>query len=317
MYRSILVPLDGSPLSERALPHAQELSCRAGEALRLAHVHIPSPAPVYLAELPLADTQPGERACEAERAYLDALAERLRAGSTISVDTVLLEGAITDTVADLIAAQVREQPADLVAMTTHGRGGLARFWLGSVADELVRRLPVPLLLLRPDAHAPSAATAHTPRRILIPLDGSANAESVLPHALALGRAMQAEYRLVRVVEPVMVARPLPTNPAVRALDDQLIDQLRVEAQTYLEQLAERLAAQGLTAQIEVIVAPQAALAILEAAQQGGTDVIAMATHGRRGLARVLLGSVADKVLRGAIAPVLLYRAIAQQESRTT
>lgn len=312
MYRSILVPLDGSPLSEHALPLAQDLARQAGAVLRLAHVHIPSPAPVYMADLPLADTQLDERASESEHTYLDALATRMRADSGISVDTVLLEGAVTDTVAELIAAHVREQPVDLVAMTTHGRGGLARFWLGSVADELVRRLPVPLLLLRPDAHTASAAVAHSPRRMLIPLDGSANAEAILPHALALGQAMQAEYTLLRVVEPVMIARPLPSNPAVRALDDQLIDQLRVEAQTYLEQLALRLVAQGLKAQIEVIVVPQAALAILEAAQQGGIDVIAMATHGRRGLARVLLGSVADKVLRGATAPVLLYRAIAPQ-----
>jgi nucleotide-binding universal stress UspA family protein len=145
------------------------------------------------------------------------------------------------------------------------------------------------------------------RSILIPLDGSTNAEAVLPHALALGQATQAEYRLLRVVEPVMVARPMPANPAVRALDDQLIDQLRVDAQLYLDQLAERLAAQGLTVRSTVVVAPQAAIAILEAAQQDGIDLIAMATHGRRGLARVLLGSVADKVLRGATAPVLLYR----------
>jgi nucleotide-binding universal stress UspA family protein len=164
-----------------------------------------------------------------------------------------------------------------------------------------------LLLLRPNQRASAAAVAHTPRRILIPLDGSTNAEAVLPHALALGRATQAEYRLLRVVEPVMVARRLPTDPMVREHDDQLLDQLRVDAQIYLEQQAERLAAKGLTARIEVVVAPQTANTILEAAQQDGIDLIAMATHGRRGLARVLLGSVADKVLRGATAPVLLYR----------
>lgn len=313
MYRSILVPLDGSPLSERALPLAQDLACRTGAALHLAHVHIPSSAPLYTSDLPLSDTRPDERARESERAYLDALAEQLRAETDISVDAALLEGALTDTVADLIAAHVGEQPIDLVVMTTHGRGGLARFWLGSVADELVRRLAVPVLLLRPDAHTPSTAVAQRPRRILIPLDGSANAEAVLPHALALGQALQAEYTLLRVVETVMVTRPMPPNPAVRELDDQLIDHLRVDAQISLEQLAERLAAQALTARIEVVVAPQAALAILEEAQQEGIDLIAMATHGRRGLARVLLGSVADNVLRGTTAPVLLYRPLAHKE----
>src|SRR5262245_60869708 len=245
MYRSILVPLDGSPLSEHALPLAQDLARLSGAALHLAHVHIPSTALLYTEDLPLSDTRQDERARESERAYLEALAEQLCGNSDISVEAALLAGAITDTVADLVAAHVREQPVDLVVMTTHGRGGLARFWLGSVADELVRRLPVPVLLLRPDAHTPSTAVAHAPRRILIPLDGSANAEAVLPHALALGQAAQAEYTLLRVVKSVMIARPMPPSPAVRELDDQLIDQLRVDAQIYLEQLAERLGRQAL------------------------------------------------------------------------
>jgi nucleotide-binding universal stress UspA family protein len=307
MYRSILVPLDGSPLSERALPLARDLARRTGAALHLAHVHIIHTAPLYTAGLPLADTGADERACESERAYLKALAEQLRIETDIPVETVLLDGAITDSVADLIAAHAREQRIDLAVMTTHGRGGLARFWLGSVADELVRRLTMPVLLLRPDDAAATANALKLPRRILVPLDGSANAEAVLPYALALGQAAQAEYTLLRVVEPVMVARPAPVAPVVREYDDDLIDKLRIDAQIYLEQIAARLAAQAPAARIEVVVAPQAATAILEEAQQDRIDVIAMATHGRRGLARVLLGSVADKVLRGAMSPVMLYR----------
>ena len=100
---------------------------------------------------------------------------------------------------------------------------------------------------------------------------------------------------------------------MRELDDQLIDQLRVDAQVYLEGVAAHLAAQAQTVRTQVVVAPYAAVAILEEAQEGAIDLIAMATHGRRGLARVLVGSVADKVLRGATTPVLLYRAPAHQE----
>jgi nucleotide-binding universal stress UspA family protein len=315
MYRSILVPLDGSQLSERSLPLAQDLARRAGAALHLAHVHIPSSAPLYTADLPLADTQLDERTRESELSYLKSLAERLRTESDFPVDMTLLDGAITDSVADLIAAHVCKHRIDLVVMTTHGRGGFARFWLGSVADELVRRLPVPVLLLRPDERTPVAAAPQTRRRILIPLDGSANGEAILPHVLALGQAAQAEYTLLRVVESVMSAHPMPTNPAVRELDDQLIDQVRVDAQIYLEQVAERLAEQGLTTRIEVVVAPQAAIAILEQAKQDRSDLIAMATHGRRGLARLLLGSVADRVLHGATTPMLLYRAPMQKEDK--
>jgi nucleotide-binding universal stress UspA family protein len=151
------------------------------------------------------------------------------------------------------------------------------------------------------------------RSILVPLDGSANAEAILPHILDLHQAVRAEYTLLRVVESMMIARPMPPNAAVRELDAQLIDKLRVDAEIYLEQVAGRLAAQGLTTRSEVLVAPQAAIAILEQAKQDRSDLIAMATHGRRGLARVLLGSVADKVLRGATAPVLLYHPLAHKE----
>lgn len=307
MYHSILVPLDGSPLSEQALPLAQDLARRCGAALHLMHIHIPSYTPIYTAGLPLVDTGLDERACEAERAYLEAVGQRLRAATDIPVDTALLEGTLADSIADLITAHVREQHVDLVVMTTHGRSGLARFWLGSVADELVRCLPVPVLLLRPDVPAASKAVAQMPRRILIPLDGSANAEAVLPYALALGQATQAEYRLLRVVESMMVVGAMVPDPAVRELDDQLLEQLRVDAQIYLQQVAERIAAQAPTTLIEVVVAPQAAITILEQAQHDGIDLIAMATHGRRGLARFWLGSTADKVLRGATTPVLLYR----------
>jgi nucleotide-binding universal stress UspA family protein len=145
------------------------------------------------------------------------------------------------------------------------------------------------------------------RKILIPLDGSAAAETILPQVLALGLAAPATMLLLRVVEPVQLVRHIPADPAVRALDDQLIDRLIVDAQSYLEQLAERLDAPGLAVQTRVVVAPQAAAAILEQAQSDTPDLIAMATHARRGLARVLLGSVAETVLREASVPVLLYR----------
>jgi nucleotide-binding universal stress UspA family protein len=306
MYRSILVPLDGSSLGEQALPFAQDLAQRTGAALHLAHVHIPPTTPMYTADLPLFDTRLDEQISAQENAYLDALAAKIRSTTDIQVESVLLEGAITDGVADLLASCAAEQQVDIVVMTTHGRGGLARLWLGSVADELLRRLPMPVLLLRPydSAHAP---VGWPPRQILIPLDGSANAEAILPYALALGQATQAEYTLLRVIEPVVVSHHLPVNPAVRALDEHWLDQRRVEAQAYLEQVAARLAAQSLKVHIQVLVEPQAALAILEEAHKEQIGLLAMATHGRHGLARLLVGSVADKVLRGATIPLLLYR----------
>jgi nucleotide-binding universal stress UspA family protein len=307
MYRSILVPLDGSQLSERALTPALAIARRMGATLHLAHVHIPPTSPIYSADLPLFDSTLDERMLEDERAYLGTVAERLRAAGDVRVEATLIDGAITESVPDLITGRALAVAADLVVMTTHGRGGIVRFWLGSVADELVRRLPMPVLLLRPDQGTQAQPVEPVLRNILVPLDGSANAEAILKDVLVLGKAMQSDLTLLRVVEPLMVARHLPTAPAVRELDDALIDQLRTDAQAYLEQVAERLAGQSLKAHVRVVVAPQAAVAILEEACHEQADLIAMATHGRHGLARLLVGSVADKVLRGATTPVLVYR----------
>jgi nucleotide-binding universal stress UspA family protein len=148
--------------------------------------------------------------------------------------------------------------------------------------------------------------------ILIPLDGSTAAETMLSQLQELGLAAPVTYILLRVVEPVQLVRRMPADPAVRELDDQLLDRLIVGAQQYLEQLAEHLAAPGMNVQTKVVVAPQAATAILEQAQLDKADLIAMATHARRGLARVLLGSVAETVLREARIPVLLRRPLDQQ-----
>jgi len=145
-----------------------------------------------------------------------------------------------------------------------------------------------------------------PQSMLIPLDGSTTAETILPHVLAFCQETPMTYVLLRVVEPVQVARHMPANPAVRELDNQLIDQLIVDAQHYLEQVAARLNRQAATVQVRVVVAPYAADAIIEQAQQDAVDLIAMATHARHGLSRVLLGSVAETVLRNASVPVLLF-----------
>ncbi len=239
-FTSILVPLDGSPSSEHALPLAVRVARQTGAALHLAHVHVPPSVPMVTANLPLFDATLDDRAREQERVYLDMIIARLRTEPALCADSALLEGANSDSVADLISAHARATAADLVVMTTHGRGGLARLWLGSVADELVRQIHTPVLLLRPGEGVPAPAAEAVFQKILIPLDGSATAEQILEYVLALGGPSETDYTLLRVVEPVMLVRHIPANPAVKELDQQLLDQLRVEAQIYLEQVAERL-----------------------------------------------------------------------------
>jgi nucleotide-binding universal stress UspA family protein len=147
------------------------------------------------------------------------------------------------------------------------------------------------------------------RHILIPLDGSELAEQILEPALALGDLTQAAYTLVHVVELFVLPGYAPLAQAVH-LDAEMTQTVRDERQRYLDDLAQRLRAGGRQVHTRTLLGAQPAVAILDAAQAQGADLIALATHGRTGLARLLIGSVADKVRRGADMPVLLYRPLA-------
>jgi nucleotide-binding universal stress UspA family protein len=307
MYRSLLVPLDGSPFGEQALPLALSLARRAGAALHLVHV-IP-PVPALYAEALLAT--PGlEDIRPRQQTYLDDLANRLRSLAPVAVHTAVLDGGPGPTLQD--HAGVVEP--DLVVLTTHGRGPLRRFWLGSVADYLVRHLDVPVLLLRPHEASINWTTDPAPRHILLPLDGSALAEEMIEPVVALASLCGADFLLLRAIRPVM---PVPLGreeggmgPTVERLIEQIRsihEQLHKEAESYLEGVAQRLRSRGLQVKTRVAVEEQPALAILHEANPPAIDLVALQTHGRGSLARLLLGSVADKVIRGAAVPVLVRR----------
>jgi nucleotide-binding universal stress UspA family protein len=168
--------------------------------------------------------------------------------------------------------------------------------LGSVTDELIRRATMPVLVVRPKEKDPGILPEPVLDNILIPLDGSALAEQVLEPALDLARLMEARCTLLRVVEP----------PVERAGGGRS-DEARTEAAAYLKHVAAKVSSQGLQVQTRVAVAHHAADAILAEAEAPACTLIALATHGRGGLKRLLLGSVADQLVRRALSPVLVNR----------
>lgn len=319
MIRTILVPLDGSDFAEAALDLAFPLAIEHGARLVLATV-LPDAEPS-----PSAGARPedgrADPARESGRRYLADVAERLEGrvleGRDLEVETLLLEGDIVDA----LETAIHDIAADLVAMTTHGRGGLDRAWLGSVADELVRLAPAPVLLVRP-SEAKSGEPGRRPdiiapgapfRRILIPLDGSERSEKVLPLAVQLADPEEAELTLFRTAEPI-----IPIDHAVGALglitDASDLEYREQEAARYLDRVAAPLRERGLVVHTRVDRVVQPAVAILEAARQLDADLIAMATRGHGGVTRFLIGSVADKVLRSADTPLLLVRPRDEDES---
>jgi nucleotide-binding universal stress UspA family protein len=287
MFRSILVPLDGSAFGEHALPLPLSIARRAGCGVQLVHVHAPEDPP---------------EAVTAQTAYVEGVAGKLAAAGVAAVPALM----VGETVSEL-REYAWSSAVDLVVMTTHGRGPLSRFWLGSVADALVRELATSLLLVRP-SEGPVDLTAEVRLgHLLMPLDGSAHAEAILGPALQLGEAMKSAYTLLQVVSPMPVLGYDVFGYDPAGANDALVDQMRVREVGYLDGVAARLRGRGLHVRPVVAVSLSAAGAILAEAGTGGHDVIALETHGRHGTARVLLGSVADKVVRGAVVPVLVHR----------
>ena len=207
--------------------------------------------------------------------------------------------------AETIARHAEDNAFGLMVLATHGRGAVSRLWLGSVSDALVRRLTVPVLLIRPSEEAVVPPVTRF-KKVLVALDGSVESESALTSALVLADPKRTELVLVRVVTPVPIVADagMPATPVV---DEGLTEVLRSQAETYLAGVAARVRSPTVTVSTRVLSEPGVAHAILEEAALAGVEFIALATHGARGLRRMVLGSVADKVLRGADRPVLLTR----------
>ncbi|HXE57693.1 MAG TPA: universal stress protein [Gemmatimonadales bacterium] len=297
MYHRVLVPLDGSPFAEQAVPFAAAIARRRDAILDLTLVHQPVPAWSLVADAANADQALLLAVQERERAYLDETAGRLRADG-LAVEVTTLFGHVPSALAEHVDAS----GADLVVMTTHGRGPLSRFWVGSVADAMVRRVSVPVLLVRPRKGVSGRRT--TFRRVLIPLDRSELAETALEPALALVEPGPARLVLLEVLDqpaPVME----PPLPYLVGIDPQLTLQQRELAEGYLAGVAERLRGRGFGVETRVGLGAGTADAVLAQAKTDRVDLIALATHGAGGLRRLALGSVADKIVRGADRPVLV------------
>lgn len=295
MFRTILVPLDGSSFGEHALPVAQMIARRTGALLQLTHVHTTA-IPLAADAPPALDEALDAALRDRERTYLDQLAAQIGADGTVAVSTALLE----EPVVSAIDSYAAETFTDLIVLTTHGRGALSRLWLGSVADTLLRRTALPVLVVRPHDLELDIDHDRTFHRVLIPLDGSALAEQIIPRATALGTLTGAEYILLQAVDAERAHRVGDSDTAAASGPQ------REAAAHYLEQVAAGMRAAGMHVHTDVVPSPPSA-AILAYARDHAADMIAMETHGRGGLTRLLLGSVTEKVLRGAAVPVLVHR----------
>lgn len=295
MYKQILVSLDGSAFAESALPLTLEISRRTGAAVHIATVLEPVTSFAY-------EGWEGA-AVEWSNQYLEDVLARIEGSAGGEVTHAVLSGHTVE----MLQSECEARGADLVVMASHGRGAMSRVWLGSVADGFVRQATVPVLLVRPEEGAePVQSFDHTFDTLLVPLDGSELSEDALDHATEFGELFDSAYHLTRIVSyPVDIASPY--LPHTAQLNQQIMEDAKKGAAEYLEAHAENMRRRGLRVTTSVAVDAQAGHGILSEAEAVGADMVAMATHGRKGLSRAILGSAADKVLRGIHRPLLLHR----------
>ena len=296
MLRLIMVPLDGSRFAESALPLALALSRKTGAALHLVTVQEPIPSFAY---------DEWENAAQHwSTEYLNSAVERASRHAGGGVSSTLLAG----DVAEVLEEEAQARSAELVVMATHGRGVLSRAWLGSVADAFLHHTRRPLLLVRPDGEGtePELAAEISFSKVLVPLDGTELSESVLTHAASFADLFGAKLRLMRVV-PYPMQFSSPYLPHTIQMNQQFVAEAQQAGLAYLMEKAEALGGEGRQVEVAVVVVAQPGQGILAELEDSGCDLLAMATHGRGGLTRAILGSTADKVVRGTHVPVLLYR----------
>lgn len=299
MYTKILIPLDSSKTAEQVLPYLQWLIAPQAE-LHLVSVVEPN---MYAYALDSNDAAIHDKLqavihSDLEK-YLGAVRAELQ-GQGYKVQTWVARGDAAQTVAD-VATKIQ---ADLIAMTTHGRTGFARWALGSVADRVIQIAHQPILLVRIDQ---AAATAYRISQILTPLDGSPLAEAALAHAEQIAQQTGATLHLLRAVEPLSSWQK--TILSEHGYGEQELEAERcAEAQHYLTQICKRLQTSKIATCTQVYTggAADAVLAVLE---KDPVDLIVMSTHGLSGYSRWVYGSVASKVLHNSTCPLLLLRSV--------
>jgi nucleotide-binding universal stress UspA family protein len=303
MFKKILVPVDGSAFAESALPTALELSRRTDAVIWLAMVNQPAGL-----------IGGWEEAFQSTHiAYMESLEGKVAEVAARPASTALLDG----DVADALCQEALRSDSDLIVMSTHGRGGLTRVWLGSVADAVVRQSSTPVLLVRPPEGEQPFLEVEEPkiRRILIPLEGSTLSEAAIEPALELGALFGASFTLLRVIEfPIMVGAYLPET---LQSNQAILEEAETEARAYLEGVRSRLDDGSRQIDTDVVVNQQPARGILNYAAANNADLVSIATHGRGGVERTLLGSTADKVIRGANTPILIVRPVRREAPALT
>lgn len=308
MYSRILAPLDGSEYAERVLPFTQSLATGLSLPVTLLYAIEPEHPSISQSLNPgLHQHQSAEHRTQHAMAYLEPVAAELR-NAGLNVGTAIPQGQPDAAIVE----EADKDPGVLITMSSHGRSGLTRWWMGSVADRVLHLASNPLLIIHA-THPRGTDQEERFERIIVPVDGSELAEQILPHVTYLSAATGVTIDLVQAIpsrdeyngfislRPTGLISSLPSYEEY----DQTVS---AEAASYLDDLKTRLLQQGAASVETQLLHGPAADSITDLAASTRNNLVAMTTHGRSGVARMVMGSVAERVVRQSASPVLLVRA---------
>jgi nucleotide-binding universal stress UspA family protein len=297
MYTRMLIPLDGSTVAEQVLPYARSLARGLGIPVDLLEV---VDADAFKL---LADSEKGRfidivlaEKMQSCRSYLDTIARSFD-GSPVNCFAVIGKAE------EIIIEKAGAEANTLIVMATHGRSGIQRWLLGSVAEKVLNGANRPLLLVR--AIEPGKTDGEAAfKTVVVALDGSPLAEKVLPHVVDLAKKAKLKVIFIRAyaVPPTISAEEYGN------LQTDLIDHLEWEARDYLETKIREVKEQGLVDVEAVVKFGYGAEEIITLGRDTPDNFIAMCTHGRSGIGRWVLGSVTQRVVQHSGDPVLIIRA---------
>jgi nucleotide-binding universal stress UspA family protein len=299
MYNSIMVPTDCSGFDREAIRVALRLAEKTNSKVHLVRVSASA------AFFGMASTTDGlaisaealEQELDTELAELHALAAECRTITAAAITTSLEQGSIPDA----LAGYANRNDVDLIVISTHGRRGFARFSLGSVTDSMIRLTTIPVLVVKPPPSYLNPQVADAFKRIVVPLDGSALAEQILPRIAGLADLEGAELTLLYVLKPQTYSQQQVQDPLLPWWEKDI-----ASAEAYLFPLAAKLRRRGLAVSSDIVIGENIAEKIAEFARCEKADLIAIATHGRGGLSRLIHGSVADALTKAARASVFVF-----------
>ena len=302
LSQPILVPLDGTDVAKGILPYVSQVAKKADTSLVLLTIVDPDdieyPTGSTGGREPVHKYQIEESVRRQASGQLNAILDDLRADG-------LQARAITATgsPAEEIIQAATAEGCGLIAMSTRGRNAIGRGILGSVTDKVLHSSGVPVMTFTPPSDGESPEEDDTTlSTVVVPLDGSVLAETALPYAEELSRVLSLDIAIARVVK---TGSPFTYPELAATLPDPTEEMLR-EARDYLSEVAEELRARGASVSTQVLRGAPAS-ALLEFAQSTPQDIIVMTTHGRSGLSRWVLGSVAEALVRGSGDPVLVVQ----------